>query len=579
MIGEKQCIRGRRDLPTRGAGSSSGSDDGSLPSMTPEDRECLHAKMFLMKQRQHDMPSLYDHLSSLIATLLDGETNLGLSQLEEISETIKRERIEVPSAPLRDDPGKSHTENLAKAQWNLFKKMPQVGQNDIDNHFEESDGFIGVPDIVRHAAFFEMAGIGLPREEIIRMSLALTELMMDYPFIKSIRFWGKILGISRNYYIAETEFGEEEYEDDTSVTKEAEHDNDELPSELREEESSLFDDMMLPDDLKPMYKPPPKIPCEPAGSGLNKKVYFVTSEPGLPWVRLPHVTPAQIQVARKIRKFFTGNLDAQVVSYPPFPGIERNYLRAQIARISASTQISPLGYFRFDDETEEEEAAEETGEARGDIIIDTEFEGMSIKDLADGSLQAWVHHSPAILPQGRAMWWNPVQPKEEFNEDEEDQEDEDEERNEPDEPEPEVGPPLLTPLAEDDSVGNSPAWIACTSSKFIPEYAIALLQSNVWVGAMAFAADKGKFFENLYIGWGQKNLEDVFEPALPEIPLVEFPSGPEITEADDPTPEEEAAVRAALQEKELEAEFEQNMDDEDDDDIVDDDGEGGEQFD
>jgi radial spoke head protein 4A len=81
----------------------------------------------------------------------------------------------------------------------------------------------------------------------------------------------------------------------------------------------------------------------------------------LPWIRLPHVTPAQIQVARKIRKFFTGNLDAQVVSHPPFPGIERNYLRAQIARISASTQISPLGYFRFDDEAEEEEAVEEAG--------------------------------------------------------------------------------------------------------------------------------------------------------------------------------------------------------------------------
>lgn len=84
----------------------------------------------------------------------------------------------------------------------------------------------------------------------------------------------------------------------------------------------------------------------------------------------------------------------------------------------------------------------------------------------------------------------------------------------------------------------------------------------------------------MYIGWGQKNLEATFEPALPDMPLTEFPSGPEITEADDPTPEEEAAVRAALQEKELEAEFEQNInDDDDDDDIVDDDGEGGAQFD
>ena len=45
----------------------------------------------------------------------------------------------------------------------------------------------------------------------------------------------------------------------------------------------------------------------------------------------------------------------QIVSYPPFPGSESNYLRCQIARISAGTQISPLGYFQFDEEEEEEE--------------------------------------------------------------------------------------------------------------------------------------------------------------------------------------------------------------------------------
>ena len=55
----------------------------------------------------------------------------------------------------------------------------------------------------------------------------------------------------------------------------------------------------------------------------------------------------------------------QVVSYPPFPGNECNYLRAQIARISAGTHISPLGFYQFDEEEEEEE--EEGGNThRGD---------------------------------------------------------------------------------------------------------------------------------------------------------------------------------------------------------------------
>ena len=33
---------------------------------------------------------------------------------------------------------------------------------------------------------------------------------------------------------------------------------------------------------------------------------------GKPWVKLPPVTPAQITVARQIKKFFTGRLDAPV---------------------------------------------------------------------------------------------------------------------------------------------------------------------------------------------------------------------------------------------------------------------------
>lgn len=81
---------------------------------------------------------------------------------------------------------------------------------------------------------------------------------------------------------------------------------------------------------------------------------------GDPWIKLPSVTPLQIRLARTITKFFTGNLDASIHSFPPFPGKEINYLRAQIARITATTHISPNGYFQSPEEEEEEE--EEKGE-------------------------------------------------------------------------------------------------------------------------------------------------------------------------------------------------------------------------
>lgn len=54
----------------------------------------------------------------------------------------------------------------------------------------------------------------------------------------------------------------------------------------------------------------------------------------------------------------------QIFTFPPFPGIEGNYLRTQIARISASTLISPVGYFTFGrDENKDEEEIEEEQES------------------------------------------------------------------------------------------------------------------------------------------------------------------------------------------------------------------------
>lgn len=91
----------------------------------------------------------------------------------------------------------------------------------------------------------------------------------------------------------------------------------------------------LPPAPQIAFEPPPEPPIEPSGVGINKKVYYVCNEAGDPWVQLPDITPKHIRVARQIYKSFTGNLDAELLTYPEFPGTERNYLRAQIARISA----------------------------------------------------------------------------------------------------------------------------------------------------------------------------------------------------------------------------------------------------
>lgn len=116
-----------------------------------------------------------------------------------------------------------------------------------------------------------------------------------------------------------------------------------------------------------------------------------------------------------------------------------------------------------------------------------------------------------ILLQGRCSWFN----HQSKDEEEEEEEEEDEEREEPDEPEPEVGPPLLTPLSEDagtsPEVGRNlvanleptalqrlffpdidgfPAWTAVRAPSLVPQHSIAILHSNLWPGGHCFAIDR-----------------------------------------------------------------------------------------
>lgn len=136
------------------------------------------------------------------------------------------------------------------------------------------------------------------------------------------------------------------------------------------------------------------MPREEIGTGANKCVYYVCKEPGLTWTKLPSVSPAQITAARQIRKYFTGRLDSPIVSYPHFPGNEANYLRAQIARLSAGTHVSPMGFYQAKEEEEEEE--EEPGQTSNEENPD--FEGIPVSEMAT-SLSSWVHHVQHILPQ------------------------------------------------------------------------------------------------------------------------------------------------------------------------------------
>ncbi|NXF96809.1 RSH4A protein, partial [Eubucco bourcierii] len=537
--------------------------DDQIPD--PESRMLAvqNAKAYLLKSSTTSGLNLYDHLANMLTKILDEKPTNAVDIIENISKDVKWAQFQKKMDTLRDEHEILPTFEAAEKRKALFLK----GNEEAAEELEEETENTPLPNVMETAFYFEQGGIGLSKDEYYHILLALKNLISVHP-IQTCRFWGKILGLEMNYIIAEVQCqeGEEEETEEEEVTEEEGKEIDEVEDEDEEEEK---------EDKPPesTYRPPPVTPKEENGTGANKYVYFVCNEPGTPWVKLPPVTPAQIVCARKIKKFFTGRLDAPVVSFPPFPGNEANYLRAQIARISAGTHISPIGFYQFAEEEEEEEEEEEGG-GKGTYEENPDFQPLSVAEMVD-SLSTWVHHTQNILQQGRCVWLNPFKKSESKEEEDDEEEDEEEEKSEePDALQQEIGPPLLTPLSEDEcilhGIQSIPAWTAQASTNLVPQHAVAILQSNRWPGAYAFAS--GRKFDNIYFGWGHKYSPENHTPALPLPVQAEYPSGPEITETRDPTVEEELAFKAskeealdAAEEEEDEEDIEEDEEEEDND--------------
>jgi len=68
--------------------------------------------------------------------------------------------------------------------------------------------------------------------------------------------------------------------------------------------------------------------------------------------------------------------------------------------------------------------------------------------------------------------------------------DDDEDREDRQHVEPEIGPPLLTPLSEDAEVNGMVPWTTRLSSRLFSHYAVAVVHSCLWPGAHAFCTGR-----------------------------------------------------------------------------------------
>lgn len=88
----------------------------------------------------------------------------------------------------------------------------------------------------------------------------------------------------------------------------------------------------------------------------------------------------------------TGNLNAEINSNPTFPGKERHFLRAQLARIFAATTIAPKGLFEIDEET-------------GLMKFTEDFNMPGTEELK--SLEVWGNVCESLLKNGRTKYVAP----------------------------------------------------------------------------------------------------------------------------------------------------------------------------
>lgn len=331
-------------------------------------------------------------------------------------------------------------------------------------------------DLLSDTVALEAVGASLGEEEMMRIFLSIARLSTGKglagedpaaPAVASLRFWGVIRARKATYYIVEGAGASPEEPEDAAGDWDA---------------------------------------------TLNTSKFWASTGLSSAWAELPDVRPSQVISASKLRRFFVGDLDAPVTSYPPFVGAERVLLRAQIARISSFTSVSPVGCFAAD------------GEAGPEAVDQAELtRTLAAAALADAA--NWVHHAPEISAlTGKSTV--PVAPEEE--------EAGDESEGAPGASGAKVAaePSLRAPLA-------SLAGDAAADWSFRVRGETVCVRCNAWPGAIAVASAPGKKWINFYDGNGTaaNSSAGTFTPAaLPGLAIegVEGEEGVDLLE--DPTP-------------------------------------------
>ncbi|KAL0233579.1 hypothetical protein PCE1_002093 [Barthelona sp. PCE] len=430
------------------------------------------------------------------------------------------------------------------------EKEPEEEEEEEEEDVATNDGH--VPNLIVEERYLSMFGHGLGE---IQMQMAYKNLqnLANFAPVSSVRLFGRIINKTGSYLVAEAMPGDDWVE--LEADEEPEDDMEE-PEEEEVDEEEETDEQRIAREFKPpapMKYEHPAIPVEDFGTGVNKYIYFVLDDvytyanakkpKGLPgvmgWTQLPHCRPEMIRMARITRQYFTGNLEANVATfYGNFT--EKEYLRAQIARISHSTTLCPHNFYvnpgsEEDEEDEEDEVydpatrmlpktmkidVDPVTEVDLDLEENEDFNGVIVSRIETTDMHSEmrrllgmaVHRTPQLLEQGRVDWFGP-------DEDEEDDEEDDE-----DEEGPKLNKPAQPTIAKEANIGPLQRVCFDKSEKAEFFWRPRILQNRLpssplclehvkWNGAVYVSYER--YFFNFYCGYGLPVLFKAFD--APEV--------------------------------------------------------------
>ncbi|VVC28841.1 Radial spokehead-like protein [Cinara cedri] len=583
----------------------------------------------LLKKEDQNI-NVYSHLKSILDKLLVEKPKNPLETFEEYSHLLKRtynlneeynfERVFVDAINRSDCRKRLHMYKCSLKKQRGKQKHYYDSNTNIKSKSEDTNinDDIEVQNLWDVNHMFNKADCGLPTDEVSLISLTMNKMAQLNKF-KSIKFWGKIFGLKCTYFVIECEWTDVElhrklmmgnYKSKSSgqsdsnlstmcteyicnqINKKDSIDSDSIRSSETNANSQITGNSSSDDfsnyssennSSQLRSEIPSEIPPEKFGTGTNRNVYFFTNNLNSKWTELDSVQPHNIVEARKIKRYFTGKLYEPLNSFPNFNGLEIDYLRAQIARISSSTSICPKGYYVIDRKGDQSAKLDvrSTISSKSTAIIssnswknlkksvdhkyieelylnsdtDNEDEDIDISKLFDYDLTInknfmvipsknlielhnWVHKNPRIDTTGMTTDKSDFLVGTDSKVNNTDISDEMMYLNEAEEEfdsyaEPSSKTDLFGNLKNDVTNEGMPAWKGVICSQPNARHKCIMMKSNLWPGAYAITYKSKTDF--VYIGWAQKQDSSWYSSNLMNEPAIETVPNNDLLEYQIPT--------------------------------------------